>query len=434
MFKKSLLALALAGVAMSASAVETKLKSGTAGVVSVEGLAAGKVSLTQGTETLAGGINISNVAIVLGAEYTQNDIVTIEISGAEFSDPDTFTLTEDTTTTGVKFGLLNKSATKLTFRVTTNGTAANTGKTYNLAAGTGFDVKLTSIANDGKVTVTTSAKTSGGDAIDSQGTKDTLTILTGKTQYTSTVTTSDAVVDVAQLRKGFEKDDKGAFKYPTPKATIASNAVNHGSLTTSDVQVDLVGDFAGIDTIKLGAKSFTIAKDMKSATVKTGAALTAGDLDITFTIPSDATKRTAITAPQDIKATVKAIYDTSKELVLTNNVKVSSWTLNGDTANIDFVPFQEEYARSVTVTNRGDVEGDVNAELFANGKMVASAKIGTAAKYGVTDVSAALNKLAADNGVTGFAGVRITTNAPDANIDVNAIYYHKADKDRVKTK
>ncbi len=96
------------------------------------------------------------------------------------------------------------------------------------------------------------------------------------------------------------------------------------------------------------------------------------------------------------------------------------------------MPFSDTYNRYIAVTNNGTVEGDIMVELYSGGKMVATKKVGTAGKYAVTNVTAAVDALAKENEITGVAGIRVTTNAPAANIEVSALYYNKDVQDHVK--
>jgi hypothetical protein len=440
MFKKSLLALALAAASTSAFAVDTRA---TALNVSVEGQAAD----TTATKNAAPAITLN-----VEAEYTQGDTVTLTLANGEFADTN-FRLVRTDTTAGKKditFGLLNATKTELSFRVTAVGTTGTTAGTvytlYKDATGTvSPDITLPDLSVGQKTTITTVAKTSTGIVIDTAKGKtgtvdntDSADLFVGKAQFSATTTKSNATVDVAELRKAFTKSNN-VEQLPTPDFTVTDNSDNTwvAAIADDNYTVKLTGDLSGVSGVATTGitSTLTIAKDKMSAefTPSTAAAISSGTkATFAFTLPA-ADKREALTAPQDLKLTVTVKKGTTWSKNVIDNVAVSSWGLNGDVANIDFLPFQDAYARAVTVTNNGTVEGDIHAEIFANGKMVASAKVGTATKYAVTDISAALNKLAADNGVTGYAGVRVTTNAPDGNIQVNAIYYSKDDKDRVKT-
>ncbi|MBD1580970.1 hypothetical protein [Pseudoalteromonas sp. S16_S37] len=451
MFKKSLLALAMVGASTSALAVTTSISTtaGTAAApgavttttanISVEGMVANTGSVYADT----------NVTLSLNAQYTVGDTVTFNISGSEFADTN-YTLVEVNAVNGTNvviaapsatFGFLNATANELSFRVTATGTTT-VGKFYQLrAAGAangsstiGVSIKLADLADKAKADITATAKTSTGIVIDSAATTaaNTATAFVGAQQFKLTPTAANGTVDVAQLRTGFVKNAGGVEQVPAPTFTFTDNSVAGWiqAIADDNFELTLNGDFTGVDSINVGAAAtdkFTVSGN--TATLKGATALTGKTIN--FVMPA-AAKRVALTAPQSITFTAVVKEGTSKATTVADKALVSTWSLNGDSEYSEFVPFQEDFARAITVTNNGTVEGDIMAEIFAGGKMVAAKKVGTASKYTVTDVSAAVDALAKENSVTGYAGVRITTNAPASNIDVSTIYYSKADKDRVK--
>lgn len=430
MFKKSLLALALTTAASSVYAVPTSVTSAT--TVSVEGQAA--------TTTVTSSVS-PEVTLTLGAEYTVGDIITVTATGAEFSD----TAYHLVGSANVTFGLLNATKTELTFRVTSRTAATvTTGETLNLkdaaTGGNDLNFAIPDLAKGATVKVTAVAKTSTGIVIDTAGTgkSDSATIFQGVQQFSIVSNKDDATVDVAELRKKFVNTAGTTTEdVPAPSFTATIATATVAAFTNADVEFKLAGNFTGIAGITIGGKAATIAADKLSATAKTGAAFAAGAYNVVFTMPADA-KREVLTAPQNITATVNVLNSTTAPTASANVVaagtNISTWSLNGDSEFIEYVPFHADFRRSFAVTNNGTVEGDIMVELFADGKMVAASTVGTATKYTVTDISAAVNKLAADNSIEGFAGVRVTTNAPSANIEVTGLFYSVEDGDRVLVK
>ncbi len=206
MFKKSLLALAMVGASTSALAVNTT--AGVAQKVSVEGAAATAAAITADAPA---------ITITLGAEYTAGDTLTMTLAGAELNDG-AYTLVK----TGggddsVTWGLINSTKDTLLFRVTetTDGGAAGvttTGLTFELRATTvannEVNMKLPDLADKAKVTISSVAKTSTGITIDTAtgANTDSADLFVGTKQYSVTsFSKADGTVDVAQLRKGFEK-------------------------------------------------------------------------------------------------------------------------------------------------------------------------------------------------------------------------------------
>ncbi|TMN35994.1 hypothetical protein [Pseudoalteromonas sp. S2755] len=439
MFKKSLLAVALTTAATSAMAVNTT--AGTAQKLSVEGAVATSAAITA---------NAPTVALNLNAQYTAGDTVTLTLTGgAEFADTGYRLTKQGNAGDTVTWGLINSSKTELVFRVTETNDADNSGSVsteglvYNLEA-TGNNsnevlVKLPDLADKAKVTVTTVAKTSTGITIDTAtgtGNTDSADLFVGTKQFSVTsFSKADGTVDVAQLRKGFEKTG-GVEQIPAPSFVVAENATDIATIADDNVELTLKGDFTGVSKVTVkdnaaAADELKIAADAKSATGKTGAALVAGTYTINFELPA-ADKRVALTAPQDFTLDVNVLEGTTKSSALVSGSVASSWKLNGDSEFVEIMPFSDVYSRAIMVTNNGTVEGDIMVELYSGGKMVATKKVGTAAKYAVTNVTAAVDALAKENEITGVAGIRVTTNAPAANIEVSALYYNKDVQDHVK--
>ncbi|WP_139052389.1 hypothetical protein [Pseudoalteromonas piscicida] len=422
MFKKSLLALALAGVATSASAVQTTVTEKTLG--------------TEGVAAAAKGVSLdaNAITVTLGAEYTLGDIVKVKAAGAKFNDTK-YTLKaqagEDADHKIISFGLLNATADELTFRVTSvedNDAQVSTGGVYDLQAdGAEVNFTVTSIANEGKATITTSAQTAQGISIDTTK-NDTGTVFLGANQFKLEITEGKGTIDVAEMRKKFAD---GTYSDATLAFTVT--AVDAGAVTNDGYEVVITGDFAGVDKVTVGTKEATIATDKSSAkAVVDGAALATGNVTVAFTLPADDAKKSALTA-QTFTADVNLIDASDKAvLALADDKAVATWKLNGDTEFVEIMPFTDTYNRYITVTNNGTVEGDITVELFYNNKMVAAKKVGTAGKYAVNNITAAVDALAAENEVKGVAGIRVTTNAPEANIEVSALYYNKDVQDHVK--
>ncbi len=426
MFKKSLLALALVGASTSALAVNTTVANSIN--VSVEGQAADAAATTNES---------AEITLNLNAEYTVGDTVTLTLSnGAEFADTG-YVLTGSS---NVTFGLLNTTKTELTFRVTSRTpNTVTTGQTVQLkdsdTNGNNITFKLADLADKQKITVSAVAKTSTGITLDTAtGTNtDSAELFVGAKQFEVKPTASNGTVDVAQLRKGFVKQGT-TEQVPAPSFTFADNSGTGSWISTivdDGFELKLTGDFTGVSAVNVGTAAtdkFTI-KDGTATLSSTTAALTGETIN--FVLPA-ADKRVALTAPQSFKLTATVKEGTTKSAVVLNDATVSTWSLNGDSEFVEIMPFSDVYSRAIMVTNNGTVEGDIMVELYSGGKMVAAKTVGSAAKYAVTNVTAAVDALAKENEITGVAGIRVTTNAPEANIEVSALYYNKDVQDHVK--
>ena len=299
-----------------------------------------------------------------------------------------------------------------------------------------LSVKVTSIAKDGKVALTASAKTSTNITIDDQGTKNSGAVFTGVKQLEAEITKGEGKVDVSEERLAFEtlSDTKFKVAYVENPATI-------GDITLATTDVTISGNFTGVASLtELGADetigggddtALTIAEDKMSATMTlTGAAR---ELNFVFALPAAKEDKVALVAPQDFKATIEAKYNSVSSKLATDAV-VSSWKLNGASKSIEFMPFASQYAQSVTVTNSGTVEGAITLDFVANGKLQSKTITTVAKAKSVTDISADVKAAAAEFGITGDAKVVVVVNSPAADIEVAGVYYSKKDADRVKTR
>jgi len=249
MFKKSLLALALAGVATSASAVQTTVTEKTIGV---EGVAAAAKGLTLDAT--------NDIKLTLGAEYTAGDIIKITAAGGTFADTADYKLVVDEVAgdqDDVTFGLLNATDSVLTFRVTNvedngAGDAGTKDGVYNLTAGAGAEAavafKVTSIADEGKVTLTSKAETAQGISIDTTK-NDTDTVFLGANQFKLEITEGKGTIDVAEMRKKFAD---GTYSDATLAFTVTD--VDAGAVTNDGYEVVITGDFAGVEEVTVGGK------------------------------------------------------------------------------------------------------------------------------------------------------------------------------------
>jgi hypothetical protein len=245
--------------------------------------------------------------------------------------------------------------------------------------------------------------------------------------------------------------DRLTFSGPSghsASADVIEVAITDAALTHSDVTagglattVKLNGDFSFLDvdgdgTLEAGEGSITgaggtlaVAKDLQSATIT---ANSVGTKAFTVTLPAASKKVQVAAQTYTADATVAYTNAAGKAgSVVTSGIAVGSWTLDGTTEALQFMPFGSQYANSVTVTNTSAIAGDIMVTITGNGKTTTATKVGTAAAKSVTQVGKEIAALAAANGITeGY--VSVTTNA--ANAKIVGIYYAKADGDRVLTK
>ena len=177
----------------------------------------------------------------------------------------------------------------------------------------------------------------------------------------------------------------------------------------------------------------TVADDFMSATV-TATDFVDGTIGVTVNGPAG-----VVIPDQAFSATVVASYDDPKggtadiTATLADNASAGAWTLNGAKAHIPFLPFGSAYSQSVTVSNTSSQEGGVDLVIYVGDDTVEVEGIATVVAEGVTDLSSAVRTAVANAGLTGNLAFDVIINAPDSAIVVEALYYSKADADRLRT-
>jgi hypothetical protein len=243
--------------------------------------------------------------------------------------------------------------------------------------------------------------------------------------------TLSSKVDVANASKVLVNgSDAIAVEYTFTPADYGSLS---GALVTSST---LTGDFAWlynassalISGLATGDFDFSSAakNPTASSSMATSSAVVTSSLAANF-IP---TKSGGVLPTSAYEGTASVKLGTV--VVDTADLKFKSWTLNGSDVTIPYMPFGSAYAQSITMTNSGTVVGDITATFTANGKTYDEVPVGTAAAKSVTNIGSAVRDAAAALGLKD-AQVQLSVTSPAADIEVVAIYYSKADGDRVQT-
>ncbi|URQ89962.1 hypothetical protein [Pseudoalteromonas sp. SCSIO 43101] len=460
MFKKTLVALALAGVSTTSLAGTVSLNNNstpfaavTAPDISVEGW-----SVATDKKIAAGNGFAANTMVTVKADtaYVANDVVIVTVEGGSFDTTVTPSVSTAATVTGAADGTAKATfldfsdATTLRIRL---GDAVVKDGAIRIA---GLKITPTSIADKALVKLNSSVLSSNSTI----GTYDkgtAVTVAEFSQEYVPTVNVKlNGEVSTGKGRQEFTGTDnlKDQLKVTIAKtagltASIAATEVNY-TLSASSLAFAAdydVKDNGGNADSKLSstelAKAFvpTTADDTLTLSINEGYTELAvknkptgaiDPLDLAFTVIGNAKSGSELTAPQSFALTGKVKHANGEFTVKgLDATSVGAWTLDGSTGDVKFLPFGPQYAQSVTVTNSGNVVGDITAEIFFNGQKYTKVLTAKAAANSVTNISAEIAALAAENSVVGDARVRITINAPSSN--VNAVYYHKADGDRVKT-
>lgn len=438
MFKKTLVALALSGLSTAALAASV---TGADQKVSLEGVAV-VGELTQA--------DLTNPAFVQGAEYIVNDVIAITVTGAKFDttvDPVLATDNKGGATTPASFAFVDFQGDNVArFRVST----ANSAKGDTLTLST-FTLDTSDAVAKGKVSFSSKAISVNPSIGDYDASKATSTApaYTYVSQLTSDLTKFDGVITTSKGRQQFATDPL--------KDVLTVDLTNVSSLKpltfTKLTHVLKGSDFSF-------AMDYDADKDGKLSSAELGNALTVAtkatanadtfaaklndnmtELTITQTVDTDIDSFTvtANVKGQAAKGSVLTkqsfTFETTATTATTGSASIAAasagaWTLDGSSDDIELMPFGTEYAQSITVANRGSVEGAITVTLKAEGKTYTKELTQMAAANSVTNISLEVAAFAKESGITGNAHVNVVVNAPSGNIGVKGVYYHKASADR----
>lgn len=463
MFKKSLLALALSATAFGATASVISVgdtsdgslnfsafKSGTTNipaVVSSEGLALAKNTIKFATG--AANVDGQNVAlnIAIGTDYPASSVLVVEVSGADF-DTSASGVASPTMVKGdaghVDLTLLDASnANKLVFNV---GGTATSGDDYLLNAA------LKNVTGDVTFTVYANAPVIQGFD------KSQFKALTLKAQHSvSTTNTTTAKIDVGNDRKSFTTDatvaatDKNEdFDVTLARGTADVHSVEgYDDATTKAAQVlTLNGDFSALDT----DTDLSLADETVILNGVGGTLALAKDGTITVSEQNNSTldkigvdavvKATNANVLETTTFTGKVVSkyqlasDTSLKSSYSADVAFGSWTLNGSVVEVPYMPFGDNTAVIMRLTNSSSKTGDISVRYMAEGSVTAWKSVGKVGEIGpgVTDISSlVMDAIKADLGAevtSGKVAIELTTNVPGGNVDVTALFKVISEQDR----
>lgn len=449
MFKKTLLALALTGLAGTA----------TAGTVSAGGDAAKTgfkntaVAISSEGAALVDSATMSAVTFTVDSadysDYATLKTLVVDISGATLSPGTAAKLTLNTSTpTDLTSGVVTATyptSTRVVFALksgqtfpTIGATGASTGDEFTIEglklvfndidAGSKVSYSVTAQSSVGSTTIDTGSAVVG-EFVNQLGldvAKITKTINVGAARKLFTGTTT-AAQTTAQAE--FEVDNLATVLTPTLGADNILLPV-----TAAKYDFTLNGDFSFLDVDADGKidtdfeLNGVVAKDLQSTSFlesSTPSAAFEFETDGSVELPE-----LSFTGDVSFEYGLVDTALSAKKADYTASFGAGSWALNGSGGKINFMPFGSQYAQSITVTNRTSVAGDISVKIGYNGETY-SKDLGVKAAAGsITDISKAVAAFAAENGVVGNATVDV--NVAAAGTTVDAIYYSKTDKDRVK--
>jgi hypothetical protein len=438
MLNKSLIALAISAAAVSgvANAASIAVTGGTTTKVSIEGNKKTGASKLQAAGLA--GADIGAVVLDTGSDYIINDLVVFTVSGATFDKTVTSITATGTTAT---FTLVDYSDdNNVRFRVSgaNHPNAENiTLDNFVLKSGTpsaATKVKFASkaisvnplIGNYDAATAVEAAEFV--DQVKYTITKLDAEVSTGagRAEFTTTGSTKADVLTIAAANAStvdtitYNKSThviKGNFSY-----LMDYDANKDGKLSTAEMAtaVTVGGATAAVVSVNTALTEITV--------VDTGAV--SASLTAQLNVKGNAASGSQIEAPQSF--TLDTTITDGTNTTVQTQVAAGAFTLDGSTTNVAFLPYGANYAQSVTVTNRGTVEGAITVDVAANGEKHSKVLTAVSSAKSVTDISGEVKALVAEKFGADFEGnvsLSIVSNAP--SIEATALYFAKSDADRV---
>lgn len=443
MFKKSLMALAMAGAAFNASAVLTLDPNGSTAttevlIISAEG--------SKNTTSVA----ISDVDVVLGTitGFTTASSIEITITGGTLTPSTSLTAVHDTATTNLvsSSAVTYPTLTKAVLTFTGSGaaeTAIRAAVATDVITLGGLSIAPTSTDAGSKIGYTVKVLSNvGGSVIDSV----TGTVAVYSNQFAAIASPkADGTIDVGNQRLSYEA--KAVSDVIGVSLTSAQVDLMAADGTAGTIKTVLTGSFAYLDgdasgTVDAGSVtttsgSPTVSADFTTVT-ETAAAIGTGLFDggildteveaITLTVDG----KTNVLGTQTFSISTEFDYvdQGTKTNTFSSVLAGGSWSLNGSSSFIPYLPFDSSFSQSVTVTNTGVVPGAITIDWTSAGVEATTELTAVAAANSITDITAELKALAAANGITGDAALSVVVNSPNTDVRVSALYYSLADADR----
>jgi hypothetical protein len=326
------------------------------------------------------------------------------------------------------------------------------------------DLDAAALTAAGSATLSSSATTGAGTAMDSNATA--LSIAATNSAYAFTVGTKfDGKVSVDLNRKSFEGPAQAdTFVYTLSEtagidgvdgAGVAITAIDP-AIQTSSLAITASGDGWGfLDTTAAAGILLSAANSVGIPNVggtnpaaltfdATGKIMTLTDTAVRAGEIMTVTKAAGATSNnlpvQDYSATMTITHRPSggaaaDDLSPTITAAAGAWTLNAASITAYGVPFGEKVSRMLWVNNSGTTLGDISATFTQDGVTTDLGVLGTAAVKASTAISGLLDAGLVTAGVTpaadSRANIAVTVTSPANDITMSAAYRVIADGDRL---
>lgn len=393
----------------------------------------------------------AGLAVDLQAEYAIGDIITLSFSGAALDGttmPTSVVVVPAGTPTinGITLGLLSADSSEAVYRVTDVVAGANNttvGVIVPFAATPNFlDFDAQAVASAGGVTVSYSAATSTGLALDTGGgdlrSHDHI-LSANEYSVAALATVFDDVIDV-------DTDRLALVTGPDDDAevTLVNAAITAGETTFVSQDITWTGDFSWIVDDDTATAGIQPAAGVVAATgcVVSSAGVTVTATTISYNCAAGASTLTLdpvdnftgtdtanTTALSDgsfsVSITVNFTgFSTTAGTVAFNSLTAGSWTLNGYQSEIPYMPFGSSITQIIYLANRGSQSGEVTVDWID--KDGTSGSLGVIATLGAGTTLAIgpliKDALPAAQQAGGRLALTVIANVPAADVQMNSQY------------
>lgn len=447
MFKKTLLAVALAGVGASANAA----------VVTQTAVDYSKQAVTA---KVADAAVTANFTIQLKAEYKNDDVVTVKFTSPTKSGwvaPASIIATAAVPASDavITLGLLSQTADTLTYRVTDVNKSNGNTTINNTITFTGVEFTAATLLSVTDIKATYTAKTATGNFEIDAGKDNTAKVLAAVDQFKSTITSKfDALIELPA---------RTALKAaPVPK-TIATTFANDVTLrefaTVGAITYTLEGDFSwikdtlgtdGLDAAAIftglpGTCTYTAASSTTSKLVFSCTA--AAGLGFTFDIAANTAAAgfpvatgTAATVAQTLKGTKYALTTKVAYTVPTGSfttlaaADAGEWKVDGVYVDVPYLLAgkvgEKTFSYVVNVTNNHSQSGNVTLDVYKEDGTAIATRVaaGTVASGAIKRLSTDIKSILGT--YEGRFSVKVFVEVPAGKAQVYSAYVDNETSER----
>lgn len=431
MFKKTLVAAALAGFGFSAFAADV-----TTNVKNIS---------KQGSIATAD-ITAGNVVVALDAAYAVGDTVVFTFTGGLKSAPLTIT---SGGANAVTLGRTGQTATTATYRVTeiTGAGAAHGSFTVNnfvfktadvIALGT-VEAKYTAFLGNSTNPLDAPVEYNGDEELTAGE------VFKVRDQFVSAINAAgrlNGVLDVSADRKAFTP----AATTDILTITTADRSTDEGAVAKGVTTYKVVGDFSWVESLADAVAVTCTGGAVATAAAVTSSALTFGcnaastGAVVTFDIDQDG--NAVPVSPSTFSVEVTHAYGAGS-LLAQAALNGGEWTVNGSNITVPYMVYgtvgEKTFSQVINLTNVGSQTGTIYADVWATDaagksvKVLTNHKLGTAYPKATAKLAGPLRTAmaaAATPFVNGTVAIRLITDVEAKGVSVYSAYVDNVTTER----